>query len=194
MRPSPYDDDERRARYNQWVEDQAAARLGRFLAKRPAKYAKPGPLNPGLAAWAGRYRAGAVENVKIVGNIGSGKTWNLWRLGVELIENGFLGRYEIVKPKALKRIITPPVDVAALDALTEADLVAFDDVAAIRVSDWDVDHLYGLIDDRWESDRPIIVSTNEPNLAEVIGERSASRLGDRLVTMKITGPDMRGQR
>lgn len=186
-----YSDDERRAAYELWVADETAKRREKFLAKRPAKFAAPGTLHPDLAAWGARFLKGDTSNLKIVGNIGSGKSWNLWKLGEELLNHGFLGRYEIVPARRLKRMLVPPVDVAAFDQLVEADLLALDDVAAIRVSDWDADHLYGLFDERWSEDRPIIVASNLAVLKDVIGERAASRLGDSLVTVKITGPDRR---
>lgn len=189
-----YTDAERRASFDLWVAEEAEARMERLLAKRPAKFAAPGQLHPSIAAWSTRFLAGDTANVKVVGNVGSGKSWNLWRLAVHLVEQGFLGRFEIVAAHQLKRLITPPVDLEALDKLAAADLLALDDVAAIRVSDWDADHLYGLFDDRWSHDRPIIAATNEPEIKKIIGDRAASRLGDNLVTVKITGPDRRGQR
>jgi DNA replication protein DnaC len=188
----PYTDEERRARYDLWVADEAEARMERLLAKRPAKFAAPGALHPDLAAWSARFMAGDVENVKIVGNVGSGKSWNLWRLAQHLVEHGFLGRFEIMAAHKLKRLITPPVDLEALDKLAAADLLALDDVAAIRVSDWDADLLYGLFDDRWSTDKPILVASNLPVLGDVIGPRATSRLSDNLITVKITGPDRRG--
>lgn len=189
-----YTDAERREHFDLWVAEESAARMERLIAKRPAKFAKDGALHPDLAAWSVRFLAGDVENVKIIGNVGSGKSWNLWRLALHLVEHGFLGRFEIIAAHKLKRLITPPVDLDALDKLAAADLLALDDVAAIRVSDWDADHLYGLFEDRWSTDKPIIVASNLPTLTEVIGPRAASRLGDNLTTVKITGPDRRGQR
>lgn len=189
-----YTDEERQARYEQWAAETAASRLEQFRVKRPTKFAVDGVLHPDLAAWGARFLAGHTGNLKIVGNIGSGKSWNLWKLGEELISRRFLGLFEIVPAHRLKRLITPPVDLAELDRLTDADLLALDDVAAIRVSDWDADHLYGLFEDRWSADKPIIVASNEPVLEDVIGPRAASRLSDNLATVKITGPDRRRAR
>lgn len=189
-----YADDERRANYDQWVADQAEARMERLLDRRPARFSEPGEIHPDLKAWASRFLSGNTANVKIVGNVGAGKSWNLWKLAVHLVENGFLGRFEIVPAHKLKQLITPPVDVAELNKLARADLLALDDVAAIRVSDWDADHLYGLFDDRWSDDKPIMVASNQTVLKGVIGERAASRLGHNLVTVKITGVDLRSTR
>jgi DNA replication protein DnaC len=35
----------------------------------------------------------------------------------------------------------PPVDAEGLARLASADLLALDDIGAVRVSDWDADHL-----------------------------------------------------
>jgi DNA replication protein DnaC len=186
-----YTEQERRERYAQWVADQSRTRLETFLAKRPKRFAAPGNLNPELLPWADQIVAGQTPNLKIVGNIGSGKSWNLWKLGEYLIEHGFLGLYEIVPAHTLKALIAPPVDLDELRKLAQADLLALDDVAAIRVSDWDADHLYGLFDDRWAADRPTIVASNMPVLGEVLGERASSRMSDNLTTVKVAGRDRR---
>ncbi len=189
-----FTDGERSEHYSQWVAEKTADRLAALRAKRPAKFTASGALHPGICAWADGALTGHPGNLKIVGNIGSGKSWSLWTLAEHLVTSGFRGRIEIIPAHRLKRLIAPPVDFAMLDALINADLLALDDVAAIRVSDWDAEHLYGIFDERWSANRPIIVASNQPVLAEVIGPRAASRLGDKLTTVKITGPDRRGLR
>jgi DNA replication protein DnaC len=189
-----YTDDERRERHALWVESQIEDRRERFLAKRPEVFAEQGDLCPDLDAWTQRFTAGKAGNLALVGNVGGGKTWSLWKIGERLLDAGFLGRYDIVAAHRLKSLITPPVDETTLRAYTEANLLALDDVAAIRVSDWDSDKLYALLDERWERRRPTIISSNITALGEVLGERAASRFAHGVTVVRFTGPDRRGNR
>lgn len=189
-----YTDDERRERYALWVESQIEDRRARFLAKRPEVFAEPGDLCPDLDAWTQRFTSGKAGNLALVGNVGGGKTWSLWKIGERLLDAGFLGRYDIVAAHRLKSLITPPVDETTLRAYTEANLLALDDVAAIRVSDWDSDKLYAMLDERWERRRPTIISSNITALGEVLGERAASRFAHGVTVVRFTGRDRRGNR
>lgn len=189
-----YTDEERRERQATWLADQITERRERFLAKRPEAFATPGELRPDLADWAQRFMAKKAGNLALVGNIGSGKSWSLWKLHETLIRSGFLGRFEIVPAHRLKQILTPPVDTVTLKAYEMADVLAFDDVAAIRVSDWDSDWLYALIDERWANRRPSVVASNVVALATVLGDRAASRFSDGVTLAKFNGPDLRGPR
>ena len=129
-------------------------RLERYLAAaRPAS--PPSAIfDPDLLAWARRFLAGAVGNLVITGTTGVGKSWSAWRLGEEILRRGFPGRVEITRAYRFKRLATPPADFAEIDRLTSAGLLALDDIGAVRVSDWDADHLYGAIDDRSEARAP----------------------------------------
>ena len=189
-----YSAEERRERHALWVESQVAERRARFLAKRPEVFAVAGDLRPELGDWVHRFAAGKAGNLALVGNVGGGKTWSLWKIGERLLDAGFLGRYDIVAAHRLKSLISPPVDETTLRAYTEANLLALDDVAAIRVSDWDSDKLYALLDERWERRRPTIISSNITALGEVLGERAASRFADGVTLVKFAGPDRRGNR
>ncbi|MEV0831474.1 MULTISPECIES: hypothetical protein [Streptosporangiaceae] len=192
MNPDEYDyAAARRAASELWLREQIAARLERLAARRPPVFAAKGDLNPQIAEWANRFISGQPGGLIIVGNVGSGKTWSLWKLQETLIEAGFLGTMEICAAHELRRLITPPVDEAALDRFADADIFAIDDIGSVRVSDWDADHIMRLIDIRWPYQRPTILTSNKPDLRELLAERVASRLSDGAMTVKILGTDRR---
>jgi DNA replication protein DnaC len=62
--------------------------------------------------------------------------------------------------------------------LTTVDLLHIDDLGAEKRSDWVLEQLYALINERYENERAILVTTNlnEPELIEQIGRRTVSRL------------------
>jgi len=62
--------------------------------------------------------------------------------------------------------------------LTSVDLLHIDDLGAEKRSDWVLEQLYALINERYEAQRSILVTTNlaEAALEEQIGPRTVSRL------------------
>ena len=66
------------------------------------------------------------------------------------------------------------------DRLTTVDLLHIDDLGAERSSDWVLEQLYAIINERWQEERSIIVTTNleEDELKAQIGHRTISRLED----------------
>jgi DNA replication protein DnaC len=78
--------------------------------------------------------------------------------------------------------------------LTSVDLLQIDDLGAEKRSDWVLEQLYAIVDERYESQRSMVVTTNleQPALEEQIGPRTVSRLveicGDPL---PLFGEDLR---
>lgn len=180
--------------------EQIQARLDAYLKRRPAEFETSGELDALLRGWAQRLLAGTARNLVIHGNVGTGKTWSAWRLGEELIQQGYRGRIEIMSAYRLKRLFAPPTDYADIDRLAGADLLALDDIGAVRVSEWDADLLGGLIDERTARQRPTIIVANPPKtspqegqtlMQALLGERVASRLAKDVTVVPLTGPDRR---
>jgi DNA replication protein DnaC len=75
------------------------------------------------------------------------------------------------------------------ERLTAVDLLHIDDLGAEKRSDWVLEQLYALINERYEAQRSILVTTNldEPELKEQIGHRTVSRLvemcGDHMIPL-----------
>jgi len=82
------------------------------------------------------------------------------------------------------------------ERLTSVDLLHIDDLGAEKRSDWVLEQLYALINERYEAQRSVLVTTNldQRELEEQIGPRTVSRLveicGDPL---PLFGPDRRVQ-
>jgi DNA replication protein DnaC len=64
------------------------------------------------------------------------------------------------------------------ERLTSVDLLHIDDLGAEKRSDWVLEQLYALVNERYETQRSILITTNldEVELLEQIGERTVSRL------------------
>ncbi len=79
--------------------------------------------------------------------------------------------------------------------LCSVDLLHLDDLGAEKRTDWVLEQLYSIINERWQDERAILVTTNILDLDELreqVGARTVSRLaeicGDPL---PIMGPDLR---
>ena len=64
------------------------------------------------------------------------------------------------------------------ERLTSVDLLHIDDLGAEKRSDWVLEQLYAIVDERYQSRRAMVVTTNldEAQLEEQIGARTVSRL------------------
>lgn len=173
--------------------EQIDRRLRLLDARRPPVFAKPGDLVPEIQAWLHGYLAGERSSLILVGTIGTGKTWSLWKLNEVLIQSGWTGRFEIAAAYEIKAATDLPVDRDLLRVWTEADLFAIDELGAQRVYDWDADALSAVIDKRWQHERPTLITSNEPKLRDLIGDRAASRLADGATKVEFVGEDRRRQ-
>jgi DNA replication protein DnaC len=144
----------------------------------------------------------------LMGNTGTGKT----TLGM-LVAKAALAAGRTVAvyftPKLLTQIRQTYQATDSEDAyeaffrrLTSVDLLYIDDLGSERHTDWVVEQLYALVNERYESQRAMLVTSNagrdvdegQRRLEEQIGSRTVSRLveicGDPL---PLFGPDQRLQ-
>jgi len=135
------------------------------------------------------------------GDVGTGKTSLAMRVSKSALE---LGRSVAIYslPKLLARIRrTYDAETGEqsyndfFDRLTSVDLLHIDDLGAEKRSDWVLEQLYAIVNDRYESERSIVVTTNldQDELQKQIGLRTVSRLiemcGDHMVP--LFGRDLR---
>jgi len=136
----------------------------------------------------------------IFGDTGTGKTTLAMLISKAALEAGrSVAIYSL--PKLLARIrrtydSEPGSDnyLSFFDKLTSVDLLHIDDLGAEKRSDWVLEQLYSIVNERYESQRSVVVTTNldQAALEEQIGPRTVSRLveicGDPL---PLFGDDMR---
>ena len=120
----------------------------------------------------------------LMGDTGTGKTTLAMLISKQALAAGrAVAIYSL--PKLLARIrrtydAEPGQDsyLALFERLTSVDLLHIDDLGAEKRSDWVLEQLYALVNERYESQRSILVTTNldEAALEEQIGPRTVSRL------------------
>jgi DNA replication protein DnaC len=136
----------------------------------------------------------------LMGDVGTGKTSLAMLVSKQALEAGrSVAIYSL--PRLLARI-RRTYDAEAgeqsylefFERLTSVDLLHIDDLGAEKRSDWVLEQLYALVDERYESRQSIVVTTNldQARLEEQIGARTVSRLveicGDPL---PLFGDDLR---
>src|SRR3954462_11680216 len=80
------------------------------------------------------------------------------------------------------------------ERLTGVDLLHVDDLGAEKRTEWVLEQLYSIVNERWQEQRSMIVTTNllDPDeLRAQIGERTVSRMTEMCVQIPIMGRDRR---
>jgi DNA replication protein DnaC len=136
----------------------------------------------------------------LMGDVGTGKTSLAMLVSKAALERGrSVAIYSL--PRLLARI-RRTYDAEAgeqsylefFQRLTAVDLLHVDDLGVEKRTDWVLEQLYALIDERYEAQRAVVVTTNldQASLEEQIGVRTVSRLveicGDPL---PLFGDDLR---
>jgi DNA replication protein DnaC len=175
-----------------WRASTQAKVLALWQEIIPPVLAVPGDLHPDIAAWAARLaETGSAGNLLISGAVGAGKTWQALHAVEAAITGGWTGSAEFVTTTGWRSAVGPPQDQDALRKLRERGVIILDDPGAVRIGDWDLEHLYAIADYRWSHALPVIITTNVTDMRAMLGERIASRLADKVTVVKITGADRR---
>jgi DNA replication protein DnaC len=135
----------------------------------------------------------------LFGDTGTGKTTLAMLISSAALEAGrTVAIYSL--PKLLARIrrtydAEPGGDnyLSFFERLTSVDLLHIDDLGAEKRSDWVLEQLYALINERYETQRSILITTNLPHaeLEEQIGPRTVSRLTQICDEVPVFGSDRR---
>lgn len=172
----------------------------------PQKYADANPdqLIPALREWDGSH------GLYIAGPVGTGKTYQaaaLVRLRFRVFDPPVLdpyynpGQLRAGRPvvwanvprllEEVRRSFDAPD--TAPEGLEHAPLVVLDDIGAEKPSEWVEERLYCIVNERYESGLPVIVTSNltPAKLGERVGARLASRLREMCEVHGLGGRDRR---
>ena len=137
---------------------------------------------------------GPQEGFLLVGPVGTGKSHL-----VRAVSHALRAQYRVVMyttvPFLLERLRGPTAVemTAVLKAMTSADVVIWDDLGAEKPTEWALDRLYLLLDARYETERPLIATSNwtPSGLEARLGPRLVSRLLEMGPVWEVPGSDYR---
>lgn len=192
---------------------EAAERLrdGRTRLREclPSRYARATASDPLVAEWvrvlvkraAAEARAGQAvvqkgPSLVLAGPAGRGKTHQAWGALRALSLCGARCRWVRVPAARLFRSLRPRPGIdseAVFDEYARAAVLVIDDLGATKDSAWTEEVFDGLLDERYENERPVLITTNVPpkEFGDRFGDRVASRLVETATVVTFTGPDRR---
>ncbi|HWI22087.1 MAG TPA: ATP-binding protein, partial [Baekduia sp.] len=203
------DDDRRSASYCRCHSQVVAARRARGLsAVIPRKYRdlsfEQPPITEIRSSIVSQVRSFATKVDKsldegrglwLFGPVGTGKTSLAMLVSSAALSAGrSVAIYSL--PRLLAEIRTTFEDSSSssysefLDRLAAVDLLHIDDVGAEKTSEWVLEQLYAIINQRYEDERSIVITTNldQPELTIQIGQRTVSRLEEMCEVLPVSGP------
>lgn len=118
----------------------------------------------------------ASPTLVLAGPVGTGKTHAAYAIANTAVGRGFAT--EAWSVTDLLAALRPPGDADTAKAIRSASLLVLDDLGAAKASDWAVETITALVDDRLRNGLRQIVTTNHPY--EVLEAAWGARLLDRL--------------
>jgi len=136
------------------------------------------------------------------GDVGTGKTSLAMLISKAALEAGHsVAIYSVPRLLAdIKETFEDGAGRSYLDLfrrLAEVDLLHLDDLGSERQTEWVLEQLYSIVNERWQNERSIIATTNLElgELREQVGHRTVSRLTEICgEPIPIMGPDRREPR
>lgn len=140
------------------------------------------------------YETAFKDGLYIFGGVGTGKTTNACAIGLRAIHSGksvlFYKAYELSS-----------LSITEFSELAKADLLIIDDIGSENTSEWNNTRLRIAIDGRYDSMRPIVITSNYSkdqlkklllrNVKDMTPKAIVSRLTEMTKEVKIYGEDMR---
>lgn len=169
----------------------------RFRNRRLGNYRPTGKTAAQALAAAREVAGGNMQALALIGSVGTGKT----HLGVgilaEVVRAGYTGLWCHV-PSLLrdwratfdKR--SESSEEQLIETLSAPDVLVLDEVGADR-SEWALNTISMLIDERYRDGGAIVVTGNVSDLAAGIGERGADRFDELGVVIAMAGPSYRSK-
>lgn len=178
----------------EWAADRLKRRVEIFRARRPVMLRHAGNLNAQVADWGSRLFDDTARNLVITGDVGTAKTWNVWEVLERAVKVGYAGTIVIATPAEWQEVVGPPADRERLKEMRAADVLVLDDLGSTRINEWQREVLLGVVDERWQHARPVVITSNMDEFDDALGERLTSRLADGATVVTLDGNDFRAGR
>lgn len=147
-----------------------------LVARLPEVYRNAVPRHAATTAWLDGYRAGERHGFTILGDHGSGKTWEAMALARALLVEDRIPVQTVTAPELLE--LLRPGGSGDIGQFKVAPVLVLDDLGTEKVTDWVDEQLYTIAGFRASRNLPMIITSNlEP---DQIKKRYDARLVQRL--------------
>jgi DNA replication protein DnaC len=190
-----------------YVLEENIAAGTRSLDRIPTRYRHAELDHPDVNAWASRLvdvcrdhrpipRISRGPSLLLLGPTGTGKTHTAYAAIRALALSGASCPWLATTAADMYALLRPRHGVDSeqeFDKLTRAALLVVDDLGAAKGTEWNEEINYRLVNHRYEHEKPTLITSNVPpkNLADVLGERVASRLTEMADRVVLRGHDRR---
>jgi DNA replication protein DnaC len=137
----------------------------------------------------------------IIGDTGVGKTHIACAIATKVLEEGFdvkflnTGKFLNTLRDEFSKTFDDPEEYQGLfnEVMNFNGIIILDDIGAEKPSEWVIERLYLLINEKYESMTPMIFTSNcnKDQLTERLGDRIVSRISGMTLKVKIPGIDRR---
>ncbi|MFD3503725.1 ATP-binding protein [Streptomyces sp. NPDC058678] len=187
---------------------RATVALARLETATPKRYRQAAVTHPDVIAWADRAIADfdTAGALLLFGDVGTGKTHQAYGALRRIAEAG-LPHFQLIATTAADmhgdlRVHPgdPHHDIEQqLRRYCRVPLLFLDDIDVFKESETTEQNMFRLFNDRYNEQRPLIMTSNllvrdahgGRDLAGVLGERLTSRLAQIATVVPISGPDLR---
>lgn len=172
---------------------QAQNRAARWTKALPAMYAEASlsDLDQPMISAMNQWVLNGGLNLVLAGSVGTGKTHAAYALGHWLVGQGkWVEAWTVVD---LLDALKPGREAEAEHRARECQVLILDDLGAARPTDWAIERLLALVDERLRERRPTIWTTNATSdqLHEAWGHRLLDRMAMRRTVVKFVGESRR---
>lgn len=141
------------------VSDEWAANKARVLVARlPEVYRDAVPRHAETIEWIESYRAGARRGFTILGDHGSGKTWDAMAIARALLVEDRIPVQTVTAPELLE-VLRPGGD-GDIGQFKVAPVLVLDDLGTEKVTDWVDEQLYTIAGFRASRNLPMVITSN----------------------------------
>jgi DNA replication protein DnaC len=172
---------------DEWNSNKARV----LVARLPEVYRAAVPRHQKTVEWLDGYRSGARHGFTILGDHGSGKTWEAMALARALLVEDRIPVQTVTAPELLE--VLRPGGSGDIGQFKVAPVLVLDDLGTEKVTDWVDEQLYTIAGFRASRTLPMIITSNlKP---DEIKKRYDARLVQRLfggsVLLRIEGESIR---
>jgi DNA replication protein DnaC len=175
-----------------------AERLWRDGCPRRFADATPGDLDTPVGEAAGEWLDGDGRNLLLLGHVGVGKTHAALAAARAWLQAYQRPWWFTPVPNLLAQL-RPSAEHpnVALDRAISVPLLVLDDLGGERPTDWTLEWLFIIVNQRWLYQRPTVATSNlavdngQGPLPDAIGARTYSRLVQDAVVVQMAGRDLR---